>query len=1526
MKKKIILMIVLLILLVLQVSSFTQDSNTGLTALQYGSQAWGDYNNDGDYDLAVCGDSTSADYNTIIYRMNSSASGVNRFTAVNFGIIDVTECSLNWGDINKDGWVDLIVAGKYGGNDNEFVTSIYSNINGTSFNNSQNLTGIKFGYTILGDIDNDLDLDLALIGCSNGTVDQPNCQNRNASIYRNEDGSFVHNETWSANLTGVWKGALAFGDMDNDGDIDLVISGTTNQTHTGALTKVYKNNGTTFNEDVNNNLPGIFWGAVVWNDYDNDYDLDLIITGRNTTGNAITNIYNSDSALIINNTKPSAPTILNATYHTNYFNITWNNGSDTETSTSGLYYNLRVGSNETRNDIISSKYAVSSNPTQGYFGNSMQMKNKSLYITEQCIFYSVQAVDTGFQKSVFSTAGNYSSNETCDSYDNDCNGRCSDGTRCWQDSDCGSGTCLTIDDGFDQNQNGTIDDNETFDYDGDGYYPKTTLYYNLTCSGYSTYDCDDTDASEYPGAECDRTGYTGATLNNNCVCTGGDLITDSYGSSGGSSSITVSEEVEAVVEEPVEIITDSSKDGEIVAKIATDRYRYEREILVKGGRTQITEKIKNVDFLEITNANINIEIPKNIEDKASEIIKEDEFEIIQEDPEINFDIGDIRPIQTVKTQYIIKKELEVEEVKEIIAIIISEDIDKEAREKEIQRQIDETRKFVNITQEIDINYEKNQTEFTINIEYNESEAVIGDVYIYTEIPKCLIEIIKEELIESEYEFDIVSEDPLIVWHFDSLLDVDKIQYSIKAIADEDCANQAKSLAIAKKIVQMHFNPRLKNILLILLPIPFIIFIMILFGVFSKEIKHENPRVRRLISYVKHHFKQGFKEYHVRDKLRKEGYKEKEIRQAVELNSRNKLHYWVQRLEVGFGEFVLLALIILNILDFTELLPGDADYIKKIISWTILAFLLYHVSITKILFGKRRKWIDIGLIGAFFLLILKNMVGFANAAFIETTNQGALVTDLYAFIVQNNQIFEIYFFLAGIILLSGIALYLAFREDVKAPSFLNIVHFHPSRSLNPLKILKRFVITKITFLVFFIVIFNLVMEWLAIAVDALILVITLGFVIFLVLKHRKKIKPSKIMYDITETSEKFYERFIDLFHYKKTVLLGVSGMLVLHILTELGNYLIPYITGIHDAIYFGNFNEGHLPIFNIIASETKSLFALQSAGLTLFSQISIFLGFLLGIIAILYLIILPAYVWFHMFKNRKLSLKQIPKIMLNKVHVFLATTSILFMVIRPVFVFKSLNVSGLVGVDIQTKLLDLANIDLVLGICFIAGIVAVLLTINYRSLVKKLILTASFGFFAYYIYLFFKNTVIYYLATIKELVNSNMTISIYLVIFLVINILFYSVGMLSLFVELYLRRELWFEKYRIAFVDFFIRHHHMPHIHHYEAHKHELHGEEKAFLKTYIYDGLLEGHSAIHIAEHLVEHGWGVDAVRKAVAGNKKLSTKLNDLVYYHKHIRKIKGLEKILKKNKRLSRKEQEELVLKNGYSKKDFELALRDK
>ncbi|HYF65909.1 MAG TPA: VCBS repeat-containing protein, partial [Herpetosiphonaceae bacterium] len=75
-------------------------------------------------------------------------------------------------------------------------------------------------------------------------------------------------------LTAVVEGDLDWGDYDNDGDLDFILSGTTGS----ATTQIWRNNGdSTFTQAQ---APtGVWASATAWGDYDNDGDLDFVLAG-----------------------------------------------------------------------------------------------------------------------------------------------------------------------------------------------------------------------------------------------------------------------------------------------------------------------------------------------------------------------------------------------------------------------------------------------------------------------------------------------------------------------------------------------------------------------------------------------------------------------------------------------------------------------------------------------------------------------------------------------------------------------------------------------------------------------------------------------------------------------------------------------------------------------------------------------------------------------------------------------------------------------------------------------------------------------------------------------------------------------------------------------------------------------------------------------------------------------------------------------------------------------------------------------
>ncbi|MBK9942328.1 MAG: VCBS repeat-containing protein [Kouleothrix sp.] len=379
------------------------DSNTlfpgfpsGAYGLQNAALAWGDYDNDGDPDLAVSGVVNNTDQ--IISRIYRNDAG--SFVDIQAGLLATTQGSLDWGDYDNDGDLDLLLTGVDKIVNGAPHTRIYQNNAGTFTALQSGLPDIAFGKAAWGDFDNDGDLDVALVGAI-----ATNLYLR--AVYTNNGGTFV--SQFSAQ-GGSASRVLGWGDYDNDGYSDLFILG--NLGVVGNV-QIFHNNGGTSWSGINNVFPDSYQNAAAWADYDNDGDLDLALmactdpTDATTcTSTGFTRIYRNNGNPA--NTPPAAPAALQAALAGQQATLSWNAPADAQTASPGLSYNLRVGTSPGGSNIV----APMANPSTGYRrlpkrGSIGSKRSWTTTLPYGTYYWSVQAIDPAFAGSAWAMEGSF---------------------------------------------------------------------------------------------------------------------------------------------------------------------------------------------------------------------------------------------------------------------------------------------------------------------------------------------------------------------------------------------------------------------------------------------------------------------------------------------------------------------------------------------------------------------------------------------------------------------------------------------------------------------------------------------------------------------------------------------------------------------------------------------------------------------------------------------------------------------------------------------------------------------------------------------------------------------------------------------------------------------------------------------------------------------------------------------------------------------------------------------------------------
>jgi len=249
-----------------------------------GSCALSDIDNDGDLDLIITGaDAQLTNRKTTLY----TNDGLGNFTEIiGTGLSNWSEGGkIAFADTDGDADQDLLITGR-DGSPNHYA-HFYLNDGSGNFtpDTTQPFEPSIGGNLEFADIDNDGDLDLFMTGRDNNNLIF-------SKLYQN-GGTGGFSEVTSTPFLSVGGSASAFFDMDNDNDLDLILAGKNNSNQ--KKTTLYENDGSGNFSLVSNILfENVDLAAIAIEDSDNDGDLDVLINGENDSGVPVCQLYLND--------------------------------------------------------------------------------------------------------------------------------------------------------------------------------------------------------------------------------------------------------------------------------------------------------------------------------------------------------------------------------------------------------------------------------------------------------------------------------------------------------------------------------------------------------------------------------------------------------------------------------------------------------------------------------------------------------------------------------------------------------------------------------------------------------------------------------------------------------------------------------------------------------------------------------------------------------------------------------------------------------------------------------------------------------------------------------------------------------------------------------------------------------------------------------------------------------------------------------------------------------------------------------
>ncbi len=241
------------------------------------SSLWYDFDRDGDKDLLLMGARNRETPFNPVTRLYVNDRGTLTPVSPATLLPGLYDGAVAMGDLFGDGRLFVVLTGRDAADAPFFgyyqLESFTTNAGTPSVRVASAVTapfGLALAALALGDCDADGDLDLAISGINPAGLPQ-------TTLYRNSGAGF---SATAQALPGVFNGGMDWGDVDGDGDADLALTGATyGPALLEGTTRLYRSAGCTLTPDAPLPSALLAGNTALLRDHDGDGDLDLLLNG-----------------------------------------------------------------------------------------------------------------------------------------------------------------------------------------------------------------------------------------------------------------------------------------------------------------------------------------------------------------------------------------------------------------------------------------------------------------------------------------------------------------------------------------------------------------------------------------------------------------------------------------------------------------------------------------------------------------------------------------------------------------------------------------------------------------------------------------------------------------------------------------------------------------------------------------------------------------------------------------------------------------------------------------------------------------------------------------------------------------------------------------------------------------------------------------------------------------------------------------------------------------------------------------------